>query len=84
MAVTTRDALFEGLADALGFVIGALGGWGLGQAFGFDFMRTAGYGLPAMIGLVFIVVGCGVGRWLSRWLLRWLLAAWRRPRPDPP
>jgi hypothetical protein len=76
MAATPRDALFEGLADALGFVFGALAGWGVGQAFGFDFMRTAGYGLPAMIGLVFIVVGCGAGRWLSRRAL----AAVRRRR----
>ena len=77
MDSTTRDALFEGIADALGFVLGALAGWGVGQAFGFDFMRTEGYSLPAMIGLVFIVVGCGAGRWLSRWML----AALRRNRP---
>ena len=77
MAVTTRDALFEGLADELGFVFGALAGWGIGQAFGFDFVRTAGYDLPAMIGLVFIVVGCGAGRWVSRRLL----AALQRKRP---
>ncbi len=76
MAASTREALHEGIADALGFVLGALAGWGVGQVFGFDFMRTAGYGLPAMVGLVFIVIGCGAGRWLSRLGL----AAWRRNR----
>ena len=76
MAASTREALHEGIADALGFVLGALAGWGAGQFFGFDFMRTAGYGVPAMVGLVFIVVGCGAGRWLSRRGL----AAWRRNR----
>lgn len=66
-----RDAMKEGLADACGFVLGALGGWGLGRLLGFDFIGTAGYGMQAMVGLVFIVVGCGAGKWLARhWLAR--------------
>ncbi|HEY8707833.1 MAG TPA: hypothetical protein VIM34_07520 [Burkholderiaceae bacterium] len=69
MAFTGHNALLEGIADALGFVLGALAGWWVGQAFGFDFVRTPGYGTPAVVGLVFIVLGCGVGRWLSRRLL---------------
>ena len=64
-----RSALREGLADAIGFVGGALAGWWLGQQFGFDFVRAPGYGSAALIGLVFILVGTGVGRWLAR---RWL------------
>lgn len=69
MTPAGRNALLEGIADALGFVLGALAGWWLGQAFGFDFVRTPGYGTPAVVGLVFIVLGCGAGRWLSRRVL---------------
>jgi hypothetical protein len=69
MTPAGRNALLEGIADALGFVLGALAGWWLGQAFGFDFVRTPGYGTPAVVGLVFILLGCGAGRWLSRRVL---------------
>ena len=69
MAPNTRDALLEGVTDALGFVLGALAGWWLGQVFGFDFIRTPGYGASALVGLVFIMLGCGAGRWLSRRVL---------------
>ncbi len=69
MDARTRDALLEGLADAVGFVLGALAGWSLGKLLGFDFIGTPGYGGGAMVGLVFIVLGCGVGKWLARqWL----------------
>lgn len=64
-----RDAMKEGVADACGFVLGALAGWGLGRLLGFDFIGTPDYGPRAMVGLVFIVLGCGAGKWLSR---RWL------------
>jgi hypothetical protein len=66
MTASTRDSLLEGVTDALGFVLGGLTGWGLGQMFGFDFMRTPGYGASAMVGLVFIMLGCGGGRWLAQ------------------
>jgi hypothetical protein len=66
MAPSTRDALLEGVTDALGFVLGALAGWWLGQVFGFDFIGIPGYGARALVGLVFIMLGCGAGRWLSR------------------
>ena len=64
-----RDALREGIADALGFVLGALAGWGAGQLLGFDFVRTPGYSGSALVGLLFILLGTGVGRWLARRLL---------------
>lgn len=64
-----RNALVEGLADACGFVLGALAGWGLGRLLGFDFVNAPGYDTRAMVGLVFIALGCGVGKWLAR---RWL------------
>jgi hypothetical protein len=65
MTQDTRRALLEGFGDAIGFVGGALAGWGLGLALGVDFVRTPGYGPSAMVGLVCIVAGCGAGRWLS-------------------
>ena len=69
----TRRALLEGLADAAGFVLGALAGWGLGLLLGIDFIRSAGYGGTSMLGLVLILAGCGAGKWLSRrWLRQWL------------
>lgn len=76
MQRSTRNALLEGLADACGFVLGALAGWSLGKLFGFDFVGSAGYDTRAMIGLVFIALGCGVGKWLAR---HWL--AQRRDAP---
>ncbi|MBT9500087.1 MAG: hypothetical protein IV092_02490 [Burkholderiaceae bacterium] len=66
---TPGGMLKEGLADALGFVVGALAGWQLGVLLGFDFVGTPGYGVPQIIGLVLIVVGCGLGRFVARWLL---------------
>ena len=71
MDAKLRHAMKEGVADACGFVLGALAGWSLGRLLGFDFIGTAGYGAQAMVGLVFIVLGCGAGKWLAR---RWLAA----------
>ncbi|MDN3546272.1 MAG: hypothetical protein ACK4S6_08020 [Roseateles asaccharophilus] len=59
----------QGLADALGFVLGALGGWQLGKLLGYDFIASTEWQLPQLIGLVFILLGCGLGRWLARKLL---------------
>nr|WP_316644011.1 hypothetical protein [uncultured Roseateles sp.] len=66
---TPGGMLKEGLADALGFVVGALAGWQLGVLLGFDFINTPGYGGPQIIGLVLIVAGCGLGRFVARRLL---------------
>ncbi|MBI5256924.1 MAG: hypothetical protein HY855_10530 [Burkholderiales bacterium] len=65
---TPREALAEGLVDAAGFVFGALGGWQLGKAFGFDFLASAGWDGRALISLVFVLAGLGLGKWAS---LRW-------------
>jgi len=70
----TRDALTEGLSDAVGFVLGALAGWGVGRLLGFDFVASPGYDARAMIGLVFIALGCGVGKWAA--------TRWRAQRPQ--
>jgi hypothetical protein len=81
----TRRALLEGLADAAGFVLGALAGWGLGLLLGIDFVRSPGYGGTAMLGLVLILAGCGVGKWLSRrWLQQRLGSPGSTGAPRPP
>ena len=69
MTTPLKKAALEGLADAAGFVLGALAGWQLGVVFGYDFVNTPGWGLPQLTGLLFIVLGCGIGRMLFRRLL---------------
>jgi len=64
-----KKAAMEGLADALGFVLGGIAGWQLGLLLGFDFVGTQEWNAAQMIGLVLIVLGCGAGRWLFRRLL---------------
>ncbi len=67
MATNDFDrAMREGFADAIGFVLGALAGWWLGRQFGIDFIASSDWNAQQMGGLVLIVVGCGVGRWLAR------------------
>jgi hypothetical protein len=62
--------LLEGLADAVGFVGGALIGYWLGLAFGLDIFE-AGY-TNASIGAILLVgLGGGIGLQLAR---RWRLA----------
>lgn len=58
-----------GLADALGFLLGALAGWQLGRWLGFDFINTPDWGGPQLLGLGLILAGCGLGRWLARRLI---------------
>ena len=63
----------DGLADAAGFVVGALLGFGLGRLLGFD-VFAEGYGIETIIGIVLVGVGGGAGVQLSR--------AWRKSRRD--
>lgn len=65
----TGAALREGLADALGFVLGGLAGWWLGRQLGWDFINTPGWGGPQLLGLLLILVGMGGCRWLARRLI---------------
>lgn len=69
MSFDTKNALREGVADALGFVLGALAGWGLGLQLGIDFIGNTDWGLTQLAGLVLILAGSGLGRWLMRRLL---------------
>ncbi len=69
MANDFDRAMREGLADAAGFVVGALAGWALGKQLGIDFIASSEWNAQQMLGLVLIVAGCGVGRWVARKLI---------------
>jgi hypothetical protein len=71
MAQDAKGALAEGLADAAGFVGGALAGWQLGRLFGFDVLAPGPWDGHAMIGWAFLLAGCGLGKWASmQWRAR--------------
>ena len=68
MPQNPREALVEGLSDAIGFVLGALAGWQLGRLLGFDALADGTWDARATIGLVFVLAGCGAGKWAAnRW-----------------
>lgn len=69
MTPDLNRALREGLADAIGFVAGALAGWWLGRLLGLDFIGTPDWQPRQIAGLVLIAAGCGGGRWLARQLM---------------
>ncbi|NMM76627.1 hypothetical protein B2J86_06505 [Acidovorax sp. SRB_14] len=62
-----KRLLLEGVSDAVGFVGGALAGFGLGQAFGLD-VFAAGYGTASLLGIALVGVGGGLGLHAAR---RW-------------
>ncbi|MBN8480650.1 MAG: hypothetical protein J0L88_03560 [Xanthomonadales bacterium] len=68
--MATSPAL-EGLTDAIGFVAGALLGFGIGRLTGLD-VFAPGYGLAAIGGIVLVGLGGGTGLQLAR--------AWRAAR----
>ncbi|NRF68078.1 hypothetical protein HLB44_13885 [Aquincola sp. S2] len=68
---TPREALTEGLSDAVGFVLGALAGWQLGRWLGFDALAPGDWDARAVVGVVFVMLGCGAGKWAAmRWRAR--------------
>lgn len=69
MAQDFDRAMREGLADAIGFVGGALIGWWAGRQFGIDFIASTDWNAQQVAGLVLIVAGCGLGRWAARKLM---------------
>ena len=66
----SRPLLLSGVADAVGFVGGALLGFWLGQALGFDIFAP-GYGAASLAGIALVGLGGGLGvhaskRWQAR------------------
>ena len=65
-----KNALMEGLVDALGFVAGGLAGAIAARALGFDFLTSEGWGGDSFAGIALVGIGAGLGRAASRKLLR--------------
>ena len=75
MAQPAQRALSEGLTDAAGFFLGALGAAAIARATGFDFLEP-GYGWRVIVGLLMVGLGGGVGLQLARWVrVRFLAGA---------
>jgi hypothetical protein len=60
-------SLIEGLSDAIGFVVGALLGFGLGVTFGLD-LFAPGYGTGSIIAIMLVGLGGGMGLQAARYL----------------
>ena len=68
--MNSRNMLLEGLSDAVGFVGGALIGYGIGRLLGLNIF-DAGYSNSSIVGIVLVGLGGGVGlqaarRWRNR------------------
>ena len=70
MDAQLKNALAEGVVDALGFVAGAMAGGLLARALGFDFLGEEGWGGTSIAGILLVGLGAGLGRALARKLLR--------------
>ncbi len=55
----------EGLTDAVGFMAGALLGYGVGSAFGLD-LFAPGYGTGSIIAILLVGIGGGMGLQAAR------------------
>ena len=58
-------SLIEGLTDAIGFMVGALLGYGIGVAFGLD-LFAPGYGTGSIIAILLVGIGGGMGLQTAR------------------
>ncbi len=58
-------SLMEGLTDAIGFMVGALLGYGVGAAFGLD-LFAPGYGTGSIIAILLVGIGGGMGLQAAR------------------
>ena len=58
-------SLIEGLTDAIGFIVGALLGYGLGVAFGLN-LFAEGYGTGSIIAILLVGIGGGMGLLAAR------------------
>jgi uncharacterized membrane protein len=61
------EKLIEGLTDAVGFVVGALAVYGLGENVGLDLIAD-GYSTSSIVGIVLIGLGGGLGLQAARHL----------------
>ena len=66
-------SLIEGLTDAIGFMVGALLGYGIGAALGLD-LFAPGYGTGSIIAILLVGIGGGMGLQAAR--------RFRTPKPD--
>ena len=69
----------EGVSDAVGFMAGALLGYGLGRLLGLDIFAE-GYGNSAIGGILLVGIGGGLGLQLAR---RWRLSRQAHPPEEP-
>ncbi|MEY3513635.1 MAG: hypothetical protein RL420_658 [Pseudomonadota bacterium] len=58
--------LLEGLTDAIGFIAGALLGYGLGVALGLN-LFAEGYGTGSVIAMLLVGLGGGMGLQAARY-----------------
>ncbi len=58
-------SLLEGLTDAIGFVVGALLGFGLGVLIGLD-LFAEGYGTGSIVAIMLVGLGGGMGLQAAR------------------
>jgi hypothetical protein len=68
MTADLRQALIDGLTDAVGFVGGALIGWQAGKVLGYDVLASGSADSRNVVGWILLLAGCGAGKWAS---LRW-------------
>ena len=62
---TAQQLLLEGGSDAIGFVGGALLGWGLSHVLGLD-LFAQGYGAGSIAAIALVGLGGGLGLKLAR------------------
>lgn len=62
---TAQQLLLEGGSDAVGFVGGALLGWGLSHVLGLD-LFAQGYGAGSIVAIAMVGLGGGLGLKLAR------------------
>ena len=66
-----KSLLLDGLTDAVGFLCGALSGYGIGLLAGLNIMGD-GYGNWAIFGIVLVGLGGGFGLQMARtWRKGW-------------
>ena len=66
MDARTKQALAEGLVDALSFVSGALAGALVSRLLGFDFLAEGSNNTDLLVGCLLVGGGAGLARKLAR------------------